>query len=509
MKLGELTSRLFVQEVIGDPAVEVRGIAYHSQEVAGGFLFAAIRGSQEDGRRFIPEALSRGARSLLVEEPLEVPGVVQVVVPNVREALARLSAAFYGDPSSFLTLVGITGTNGKTTTSYLIEAMLEQQGKRVGVMGTVNYRFQGHVQPAPTTTPESLDLQRNLRAMVDAGVTHAIVEVSSHALELQRVRACDFDVALFTNLTRDHLDYHGSMENYFQAKRLLFTQGLRESKKKERFAVINLDDPKGEELFRMDCGIPVGYGVNQRGEVWPERFTESPEGLRARVHTPRGSFDLTSSLLGKHNLYNILAAVSVGEVLGLSPKTMAAGVARLTRVPGRLERVPGGDGIGVFVDYAHTGDALERALATLNGIRSGRLIVVFGCGGDRDRGKRAVMGKVAALASHLAILTSDNPRTEDPLRIIEEVERGLQETGRKKYQSADLSGAWTDSGYLVIPDRREAIHLAIHTARAGDVVLIAGKGHENYQIVGRKKFHFDDREEATAALASVKEGKDR
>jgi UDP-N-acetylmuramoyl-L-alanyl-D-glutamate--2,6-diaminopimelate ligase len=204
-----------------------------------------------------------------------------------------------------------------------------------------------------------------------------------------------------------------------------------------------------------------------------------------------------------------LAAVSVGEVLGLFQKTMAAGIARLTRVPGRLERVSGGDGVGVFVDYAHTGDALERALATLNGVRSGRLIVVFGCGGDRDRGKRAVMGKVAALASHLAILTSDNPRTEDPLQIIEEVERGIQETGRKKYQSADLPGVWTDSGYLVIPDRREAIHLAIRTARAGDIVLIAGKGHENYQIVGRKKFHFDDREEAAAALASVKEAEDR
>ena len=509
MKLGELTSRLLVQRVIGDPAVEVRGIAYHSREVAEGFLFAAIRGLQEDGRRFIPDALSRGARSLLVDEPLEGPEVVQVVVPDVREALARISAAFYGDPSSFLTLVGITGTNGKTTTSYLIEAMLEQEGKRVGVMGTVNYRFPGYVQPAPTTTPESLDLQRNLRAMLHAGVTHAIVEVSSHALELQRVRACHFDVALFTNLTRDHLDYHGSMENYFQAKRLLFTQGLLESKKKERFAVINLDDPKGEELLRIACGTPVGYGINRRGEVWPERFTESAEGLRARVHTPQGSFDLTSSLIGKHNLYNILAAVSVGGVLGLSQKTIAAGVARLTRVPGRLEPVPGGDGIGVFVDYAHTGDALERALATLNGIRSGRLIVVFGCGGDRDRGKRAVMGRVAASASHLAILTSDNPRTEDPLRIIEEVEKGIQETGRKKYGAADLSGAWADSGYLVIPDRREAIHLAIRAARTGDVVLIAGKGHEDYQIVGRKKFPFDDREEATAALASVKEGKDR
>ncbi len=509
MRLKELISRLLVKQVIGDPAVEVRGLAYHSRDVADGFLFAAIRGSQEDGRRFIPEALSQGARSLLVGEAMEDLKVTQVIVPNVREALARLSAAFYGDPSSFLTLVGITGTNGKTTTSYLIEAMLEEAGKSVGVMGTINYHFQGRVQAALTTTPESLDLQRNLRAMVDAGATHAIVEVSSHALDLQRVRTCDFDVALFTNLTRDHLDYHGSMENYFQAKQLLFTQCLLESKKKERFAVINLDDPRGTELSRIACGTPLGYGVDKRGDVWPERFAESAEGLRARVHTPRGSFDLTSSLIGKHNLYNILAAVSAGLALELSPETIAAGVARLTRVPGRLEPVPGGDGFTVFVDYAHTSDGLERALATLNRIRSGRLIVVFGCGGDRDRGKRPVMGRVAALASHLAILTSDNPRTEDPLKIIEEVEKGIQETGRKKYRAADLSVGWTDSAYLVVPDRREAIHLAIRAARPGDVVLIAGKGHEDYQIVGRKKIHFDDREEAAAALASAKEEKDR
>jgi UDP-N-acetylmuramoyl-L-alanyl-D-glutamate--2,6-diaminopimelate ligase len=508
VKMRELVSCLPVKEVVGDPAVEVRGIAYHSREVADGFLFAAIRGLQEDGRRFIPEALSRGARSLLIDEPLENSKVVQVVVPNIREALARISATFYGDPSSFMTLVGITGTNGKTTATYLIESILEEGGKRVGVMGTVNYRFQGHVQPAPTTTPESLDLQRNLRAMVDGGVTHAVLEVSSHALEMQRVRACDFDVVLFTNLTRDHLDYHGSMENYFQAKQLLFTQYLGESKKKEHFAVINLDDPKGEELSRIAHGSPIGYGVDKRGEVWPERFEESPEGLRARVHTPRGSFDLISSLIGKHNLYNILAAVTVGEVLRLPQKTIAAGIARLIRVPGRLERVPGGDGIRVFVDYAHTGDALARALETLKGSRSGRLIVVFGCGGDRDRGKRPVMGRVAALGSHLAVLTSDNPRTEDPLKIIEEVERGIRETGRKKYPAGDLPASWKDSGYLVIPDRREAIHLAIRAARPGDAVLIAGKGHEDYQIVGRKKFHFDDREEAAAALDSVGEGRD-
>ena len=509
MKLRELIARLPGKEIFGNPAVEVKGLAYHSQKVAEGFLFAAIRGSQEDGKRFIPEALSRGAGSLLVGEHVESGKVVQVVVPDVREALARISAAFYGDPSSLLTLVGITGTNGKTTSSYLIESILEAAGKSVGVVGTINYRFAGQLQPAPTTTPESLDLQRVLRAMRDAGVTHAILEVSSHALDMQRIRGCDFDVALFTNLTRDHLDYHGSMENYFQAKQLLFTQCLVESKKEESFAVINLDDPKGEELSRMACGTIIGYGVKRRGQVWPEKVEETPEGLRARVHTPRASFDLASSLIGMHNLYNILAAVSVAEVLRIPPKIIATGVAKLTRVPGRLERVPGGDGVRVFVDYAHTGDALERALEALKRIGSGRLIVVFGCGGDRDRGKRAVMGRVAALGSNLTVVTSDNPRSEDPLAIIEEVEKGIRKTGRKKYRAIDLSGGWTHSGYVVISDRKEAIHLAIGVARPGDVVLIAGKGHENYQIVGGKRVPFDDHEEVAMALASLGEKRNR
>lgn len=500
MKLGELITRLPVKKVIGDPGVEVEGLAYHSRSVEEGFLFAAIQGTRENGKRFIPEALSRGARSLLIDEPLEAPGATRVVVPDVREALARVSAAFYGNPSSFLTLVGITGTNGKTTASYFIESMLKECGANVGVLGTVNYRFGPHVQPAPTTTPESLDLQRNLRAMLNAGASHAILEVSSHALDLQRVRGCDFDVALFTNFTRDHLDYHGSMERYFQCKKLLFTQYLAESKKARHFAVINMDDPKGEELSRVGCGQILRYGVKGRWEVWPERYEVNPEGVRARVATPRGSFEVVSSLIGLHNLYNILAAVGVSEALGLPLEAMALGVGKLSRVPGRLERVPGSDGIHVFVDYAHTGDALERALEALKGVRAGRLIVVFGCGGDRDRGKRPAMGRVAALGSDLAVVTSDNPRTEDPMKIIEEVERGILKTGRRKYRGEDLSSSGADSGYAVIPDRREAIRLAIRAARPGDVVLIAGKGHEDYQIIRNQRIPFNDVRVAAEAL---------
>ena len=509
MKLRDLVSPLPAQKIIGNPDLDVRGLACHSGEVREGFLFAAMPGALQDGRKFIPEAISRGADSILVAEETDVPaGITQVVSPDIRGDLARVSAAFYGHPSLSLTVVGITGTNGKTTTSYLIESILREEGRNAGVMGTVNYRYRERVFPAPTTTPESLDLQKNLRDMQAAGVTHAVLEVSSHALERQRVRACHFDVAVFTNLTRDHLDYHGTMENYFQAKQLLFTQYLAESGKKNRFSVLNADDPRGRELARSAAGAVIRFGLHE-GDVRPEDVQEGAEGLQARVATPRGILDLASPLIGRHNLYNILAAVSVSEALNVSPGSIASGIRRLERVPGRLERVPAVNGIRVFVDYAHTGDALERAMETLNKIRSGRLIVVFGCGGDRDRGKRAIMGRVAGQGSDLAVITSDNPRREDPLRIIAEVEAGMREAGREEQAAADLNGTGLRPGYLVIPERREAIRLAVTAARSGDIVLIAGKGHEDYQIVGEKKIHFDDREEAARALAQRKEARDR
>jgi UDP-N-acetylmuramoyl-L-alanyl-D-glutamate--2,6-diaminopimelate ligase len=507
--LKDLLSHLPQKEVHGDTGVEVKGLAYHSAAVQEGFLFAAIRGMKDDGTRYLEDALARGARVVLLDRPLETRGPAQIVVPDVREALARLASAFYGNPSSSLTLIGITGTNGKTTTSYLLESILKEDGKKVGVMGTVNYRFQGRFFSAPTTTPESLDLQKNLQAMREAGVTHAVLEVSSHALDLHRVQGCEFDVALFTNLTRDHLDYHRSMEEYFRAKQLLFTQCLRESKKERRFAVLNVDDPKAEELVRMACGTAFRYGLERKGDLWARSYEEGPERLRFQLVTPRGPLEGESPLIGRHNLYNLLAAVSVAEVLKVPHRAILQGIAGLTRVPGRLERIPGGDGVRVFVDYAHTPDALERALETLQKGRGGRLIVVFGCGGDRDRGKRPQMGRVASAGSDLAVITSDNPRTEDPLRIVEEIEQGVDPQGRKKYKTPPLSGGWEERGYMVIPDRRAAIRAAIGAARAGDIVLIAGKGHEDYQILGEEKVHFDDREEAEEALALLRGRADR
>ena len=318
MKLRDLVSRLPDKIVLGDPFVEVTGLAYHSREVKEGNLFAAMRGLRADGKQFIPEALSRGARSFLVEEAAEGIGATQVVVPRVREALAYVASAFLDDPSLSLTVIGITGTNGKTTTSYLLESILSEAGKKVGVVGTVNYRYAGQVRPAATTTPESLDLQRLLAGMREAGVTHAVLEVSSHALDMQRVKGCNFDVALFTNLTRDHLDYHGSMEKYFQAKELLFTEALRESRKKNRFSVINSDDPRGEDLRRSASGTIFRYGVKSRGEVYPKRFSGDLDGIRAEIVTPRGELEIASPLIGLHNLYNILAAVGVGRGAGNS-----------------------------------------------------------------------------------------------------------------------------------------------------------------------------------------------
>jgi UDP-N-acetylmuramoyl-L-alanyl-D-glutamate--2,6-diaminopimelate ligase len=507
MNLRDLVSRLPDKVVLGDPAVEVTGLAYHSKDVKEGYLFAAIRGLQADGRQFIPDALSRGARSLLVEEPVEGAGATQVVVPRAREALAQAASAFFGDPSLPLTLIGITGTNGKTTTSYLLESIFTEAGKKTGVVGTINYRYAGRTRPAATTTPESLDLQRLLAGMREEGVTHAILEVSSHALDMRRVKGCHFDAALFTNLTRDHLDYHGSLEKYFQAKALLFTECLRESRKKDLFSIINRDDPRGEELCRAAPGTILGYGVKTREEVYPKKFSGDLEGIRAKIVTPRGELEISSPLIGLHNLYNLLAAVGAAEALGIPPAATARGVEKMGRVPGRLDRVPGGEGIRIFVDYAHTPDALERALETLRSARPSRLLVIFGCGGDRDRGKRPTMGKAAALGSDFAVVTSDNPRSEEPLKILAEVEEGIRATGRRRLRPEDLAAGGEGEGYLVIPDRREAILRTVAAARPGDVILIAGKGHEDYQILGSRRVHFDDREEALAALKSRKEKK--
>lgn len=499
MSLNRLLEALEGAQVVGDDRVPVPGLAYHSQRVVPGGVFVALKGAKTDGNRFLAQALAQGARVVVTEESFDPPaGVTWVRVPQARLALARMSAAFYGHPSRDLVLVGITGTNGKTTTSFLLEAILRAAGKRVGVVGTVNYRVGETLWPAPVTTPESLDLQRLLSEMREMGVSHTVLEVSSHALEQHRVDGASFAAGIFTNLSQDHLDYHQDLDCYFRAKSRLFLEILVNGAGRPGLAVLNLDDPCGQQLHQQLKTPLLSYGHHLESTVRPLSYRFQRQGLEAVLVTPIGKLPITSRLVGPYNLSNIMAAAATALGLGVDPDAVAAGVAGLPGVPGRLERLGPLEGPSVFVDYAHTPDALIQVLAALNTLNFARLITVFGCGGDRDRTKRPLMGQAAAQGSKLLVVTSDNPRTEDAVAIISDIEVGLE---AMKFPRLSLTEARRgEQGYLVVPDRREAIHLAVSLAQPPDAVLVAGKGHEDYQIWGEKKIHFDDREEALAAL---------
>jgi UDP-N-acetylmuramoyl-L-alanyl-D-glutamate--2,6-diaminopimelate ligase len=497
--LKELLVGLKGAQVRGDDCLTVPGLAYHSQQVVPGGIFVALKGSKTDGHHFLPQALAQGARVVVTEDSFEAPaGVTTVVVPQARLALAHLSSAFYGHPSREMVLVGITGTNGKTTTSFLLEAILGAAGHRVGVLGTVNYRVGDQTWPAPVTTPESLDLQRLLREMRHRGVSHAVIEVSSHALMQHRVDYSTFAAGVFTNLSQDHLDYHQDLDEYFQAKSRLFFRVLRNGAGHHGLAVLNLDDPWGQQLHRRVEAPKLSYGHHPESIVRPLSFRYQRDGLKAVLATPAGELAITSLMVGPYNLANIMAATATALGLGISPEAVARGLAGLAGVPGRLQRLGPSQGPSVFVDYAHTPDALAQVLAALNSLDFGRIITVFGCGGDRDRTKRPLMGQAAARGSGLVVVTSDNPRTEGPLAIIRDIEGGLEEMG---WPRLSLNAARRgERGYLVMPDRREAIRLAVSLADKPDAVLVAGKGHEDYQIWGENRVHFDDREEVLAAL---------
>ncbi len=497
--LQELLTGLQDAQVMGDDRLVVPGVAYHSQQVVPGGVFVALKGAKTDGHHFLTQALAQGARVVVTEERFEPPaGVTLVRVSQARLALAHLSAAFYGYPSRELVLVGITGTNGKTTTSFLLEAILRAAGHRVGVVGTVNYRMEEQTWPAPVTTPESLDLQRLLREMRELGASHAVLEVSSHALMQHRVDLSRFAAGVFTNLSQDHLDYHHNLDAYFQAKSRLFFEVLMNGAGRHGLAVLNLDDPWGQTLYNQVEAPRLSYGHHLESTVRPLSYRYQRHGLEAVLATPLQKLAITSSLVGPYNLSNIMAAVTTALGLGVSPEAVVAGVAGLSGVPGRLERLGPPEGPGIFVDYAHTPDALTQVLGALNSLNFDRVITVFGCGGDRDRTKRPLMGQAAARGSRLVVVTSDNPRTEDPLAIIRDIEAGLEPLS---YPRLSLAAARQgERGYLVVPDRREAIRLAVDLAHPPDAVLVAGKGHEDYQIWGEERIHFDDREEALEAL---------
>jgi UDP-N-acetylmuramoyl-L-alanyl-D-glutamate--2,6-diaminopimelate ligase len=407
-------------------------------------------------------------------------------VSDARVALAWLSAEFHQHPSRELRVVGITGTNGKTTTAHLLGSIFEATGVRCGVLGTVGYRIGGETRPAPHTTPEASDLQAMLRDMVTRACGAAVMEVSSHALALHRVDSVQFAAGVFTNLTRDHLDFHSSMEDYFQAKRRLFTLLPPDAP-----SVLNADDPRAAALATSG-GRPVTYAITRPADITPGPLSFSLDGLRFDARTPHGTVHIESKLVGRPNVYNILAAVATATALEFPFDAIERGVRALDAVPGRFQVVSNpGDDVTVVVDYAHTDDALRNLLETARPLAQGRLITVFGCGGDRDRTKRPLMGAVAGRLSDLLILTSDNPRTEDPVRIIDEIQRGITADTRRD----------GDQRLLALVDRREAIARAVELARPGDLVLVAGKGHEQYQIVGRQSLPFDDVAVAREALA--------
>ncbi|VEN75281.1 UDP-N-acetylmuramoyl-L-alanyl-D-glutamate--2, 6-diaminopimelate ligase [Candidatus Desulfarcum epimagneticum] len=516
MKLSRLIRRMDSLGLVAGPFPEkdpdVGAIHHRSGDVRPGGLFVAVPGFLSDGHDHIVEALDRGAaavagqRSVIEKKKILIPGTPLVQTEDSRKALGAISAEFYGDPSKSLKVIGITGTNGKTTTSFILESVLKAAGLNPGVIGTVDCRYMGRTIETRTTTPESADLQRMMAEMLKGGATHVVLEVSSHAVDLSRIFGCRFDAGVFTNLTRDHLDYHKTMDGYWRCKKRFFTDFIAKSGKKDSAAIINRRDPRGRELFRElgeGVGRPrlVSTGFGEGDMVRPLDFEIHSSGISGRAAVPGGSFALESGLAGRHNLENILCAAGAAHALGIPPRAMEEGIRRLKSAPGRLERVENDRGLFIYVDYAHTPDALENVLSTLKNLGTGRLVCVFGCGGDRDVEKRPMMGRISGRLADLSIITSDNPRTEDPDRIMAHVEKGAAQTCPKMYDPGTLKRlGFSEKGRALEPDREKAIRLAIDASRPGDVILIAGKGHEDYQIIGDKKIPFDDKKKVLEAI---------
>jgi UDP-N-acetylmuramoyl-L-alanyl-D-glutamate--2,6-diaminopimelate ligase len=492
--LEALCGGIDVLEQRGDMNRPIHAITDDSRAVTGGSLFVAVKGERVDGHEFVDRAIKAGAVAVVAQAPVASGSLPFVRVNDSRKALGPLGSQFHGNPSAHLKMIGVTGTNGKTTTTYLCKALLEGIGRRVGLIGTVGYQIGQETFPASHTTPGALELQALLAKMIESGLTAAVMEVSSHAIALDRTAGCEFDTAVFTNLTQDHLDFHRTMDEYCEAKLRLFT-GLAGGQKAGKRAIVNLDDPRGS-MIRTACPVPVwGYAIQNQADLRAERVRLSLSGTTFTAATPAGSFPVESRLVGEHNVYNLLGAIGVALHEGATINQVREAAAHIANVPGRFERISSGQDFTVVVDYAHTEDALLRLLTAAQTLKTDRIITVFGCGGDRDRGKRPKMGRAAVEYSDVVILTSDNPRTEDPMAILHEVEIGVRDALIHR----------THVQYHLVPDRREAIGIAIREARQGDMVLIAGKGHEDYQIIGTKKFHFDDREVVREAIQQLRD----
>lgn len=473
-------------EAKGPLDVGITDIACDSRKVKAGSLFVALRGVHEDGHAYIPAAIKAGAVAVLCDTLSDISGITQVKVASTLEALARVSVRFWDNPSNRLRMVGITGTNGKTTTSYLIEAIFQQHHWPTGVLGTINYRLGEDQKPAPNTTPFANDLQRFLSSVVTRGGKACVMEVSSHALALNRVDGVEFDVAVFTNLTQDHLDFHKTMERYAEAKKELFKRVAASPKKTPKRAVINADDAWSESMVK-GIDLPLWrYRLHGPADLYTTHLVCDASGSRFDLHTPHGHAPVSLPLLGEYNVMNALAAAGAALALDVPLKTVVQGLEQTKGVPGRMERIVGNQPFTVVVDYAHTDDALRKVLNALRRLKPGRLIVVFGCGGDRDRTKRPLMGEAAAQLCDEVIVTSDNPRSEEPAKIVLDIEVGVRRVRQDHYD--------------IIIDREKAIAHAISIAKAGDIICLAGKGHENYQILTDRTIPFDDREVAKRLL---------
>jgi len=499
MTVTELLTGIKAKRIIGRLNKEIKGIAYDSRVVKDKFLFVAIRGFSTDGHIYIKDAISRGASVVVVEEPIELKqfkrleqDITFIEVEDSREALASISNIFYNEPSRKLSLISITGTNGKTTTSYITKSILSAWGKKVGLLGTINYIIGNKIIPAIHTTPESLDLQRYLREMVDENVQYVVLEVSSHALSLKRIDGLNFKVAVFTNFSQDHLDFHHTMNDYFIAKSRLF-----DYLENDGYAVLNWDDPMVRGLTeRLNCNL-ITCGLEEGAMIKAVDITvnrpltlktdTAVSGLSFKVQTPKGELFINSPLVGQNNIYNILMSIGIAYALGIDKETIIRGVREVDPIQGRFERVDAGQKFLCIVDYAHTEDALRRLIEEARLITKEKVITLFGCGGDRDRSKRPRMSAVATELSDFVIITSDNPRSEEPMQIINEIIRGIKK-----------------DNYMVLPDRTEAIKKAVKMAKDGDTILLAGKGHEDYQEIKGRRYPFSDREVLRRAIQNAK-----
>jgi UDP-N-acetylmuramoyl-L-alanyl-D-glutamate--2,6-diaminopimelate ligase len=493
MKLGEMIGGVDGCRLIGDDSIDISGLSYDSRQVEPGDLFFATARDSTARRNHVEQALNRGARALVVrgwDGASARPAATFIDCEQPRRLMAVAASRFYNAPSERLDLIGVTGTSGKTTTTCLLAAIFEAAGTPAGVIGTLGIVERGRVQRTGLTTPESIDFEAALDSMNRAGVRRVAAEISSIGLAEGRADELSFRACLFTNLGRDHLDYHGTIEDYFAAKLRLFTDLLPRSRRADPVAIARSDDPWGRRVLDAAPVRRVSFGLDATSDVHPSNFTTGLGGISASIRALDRTFEISSPLVGELNLLNILAASAVSVALGIGTDAVVEGVRRCPGAAGRLEPVQGPAGVTVLVDYAHKPAALEAVLKTLRALAPRRLVCVFGCGGDRDRGKRPLMGAIAGRIADRVIVTSDNPRTEDPLAIIAEIEAGLNGAGLRRRAAGDLSGG----GYAVEPDRRAAIALALGQARSGDLIVIAGKGHEDYQIVGTRKRHFDDRE---------------